>query len=418
MTLGSSLRRLPVRPLPGLAWVVGSLILTLPSTTWASANFPKEVKDQFAMSAEPACVLCHASEEGGDKTVVTPFGRSLLQAGALGDADVASLRRALETMDQQGIDSDGDGAPDTYELEQGSDPNVADVGSGGAAGATDDGSGPGSAGTRGTGHPSLVEEQGLIPKSGCSLNQGTTAPRLSLAALFAALVGLALRRRGRKPSLALWCAAPLLSVVFTKAAFASANSAAEAPEADAATRRAYWSSTPFFQGQLGALDVYSGVLFPASDHNLHAAESVPQGFNAVAPTFGVRLAALPLLYAGVEGEGGFAPTRTEDSGRAMLWHLRAHLLGRLPIGAVAPFVVLGTGRLRVLAPSLGDDNDPVVYYGAGAMLALDHAVSARLDLRDMMSQRTNAADGALTHHVELLLSIGLVLRQPSAWAAL
>jgi hypothetical protein len=56
-------------------------------------------------------------------TVVKPFGRALIVAGALGGS-VPRLLGAIDTLEDEGIDSDDDGIGDIEELRAGGDPNA------------------------------------------------------------------------------------------------------------------------------------------------------------------------------------------------------------------------------------------------------------------------------------------------------
>jgi hypothetical protein len=89
----------------------------------ASTVYPVEVRETLMLSEPPPCTLCHRSDVGGDGTVVTPFGRSMLELGATGDSNRATLREALLQSDSEGVDSDFDGVTDLDELRSGDDPN-------------------------------------------------------------------------------------------------------------------------------------------------------------------------------------------------------------------------------------------------------------------------------------------------------
>jgi hypothetical protein len=86
-------------------------------------------------------------------------------------------------------------------------------------------------------------------------------------------------------------------------------------------------------------------------------------------------------------------------------------MAELPLSRLAPFLVLGAGRMGVFGNALGNDGDPLLYFGAGAKFGLSDLVSARFDLRDNLTQKTAASDGSLTHSLEATL--GIAVRLPT-----
>ncbi|MCI0573617.1 MAG: hypothetical protein L0Y66_22995 [Myxococcaceae bacterium] len=99
----------------------GLLLGLAPGTALATPNFPGVIETELGLPSAPLCPLCHQGTPMVG-TVVTPFGSSMRQNGlVLLDED--SLRAALAALEQQGVDSDGDGTPDISELRAGEDPN-------------------------------------------------------------------------------------------------------------------------------------------------------------------------------------------------------------------------------------------------------------------------------------------------------
>lgn len=88
----------------------------------ASPTFPPEIDAHLSLGYEPACTLCHDSLAGGFGTVVQPFGQKM-QARGLVAGDLGSLRGALDDLESEGSDVDGDGVADIQELRDGTDPN-------------------------------------------------------------------------------------------------------------------------------------------------------------------------------------------------------------------------------------------------------------------------------------------------------
>ena len=102
--------------------LVAALALVLvPTLAHATPNFPGTVQAHLGLAAAPPCTLCHQgpTQRG---TVTTPFGRTARSRGLVA-YDEGSLTTALDAMDAEGKDSDGDGASDIRELRDGTDPN-------------------------------------------------------------------------------------------------------------------------------------------------------------------------------------------------------------------------------------------------------------------------------------------------------
>lgn len=161
------------------------------------------------------------------------------------------------------------------------------------------------------------------------------------------------------------------------------------------------------------LGIFAGAFFPSSSHEL--VERGPfQKYESPAPELGGRFGLYPLDFVGLEVEGAAMPTETADGEPAGLWAGRAHLVGQLPLGAVIPFAVFGVGALGAGGNALGTDVDPAIHFGLGAKLPLDDFLSLRLDLRDTLSQKHGAEQGAQTHHPEVLLGLTFNLRPGKA----
>jgi hypothetical protein len=154
-------------------------LLTFGSNAWATPTFPGVLQAELGLESRPPCSTCHvdgATRSGN----MTPFARSLMSRG-LRPENEASLRTAIQALQGEGKDSDGDGAGDIEELVAGTDPNLADGGEGQ----------PAELGTE-------------VPSYGCSLGQPSRdtggAPSAALRGL-TLLLGLGLvaclRRRPR-----------------------------------------------------------------------------------------------------------------------------------------------------------------------------------------------------------------------------
>jgi len=163
-------------------------------------------------------------------------------------------------------------------------------------------------------------------------------------------------------------------------------------------------------GMYGEVGLFLGVLFPSPDHNFHNEFREHQGLGTAAFDFGIRAAFLPLPYGGVELEGALMPTATDDGQGATIWGVRIHGLLQAPVSRISPFLLVGGGRMGALSDPMENDADPLLHFGIGAKLGINDRVLARLDVRDNLTQKNGAAEGALTHHPEVLL--GLSYRLP------
>ena len=163
---------------------------------------------------------------------------------------------------------------------------------------------------------------------------------------------------------------------------------------------------------LAELGGFIGLMFPSSSVNLQSQYATHQSLSA-APELGVRAAYFPIKYVGGELEYMIGSSRTSmDNNGATLWALRAQVIGQYPAWRVTPFAVLGVGRMGVLSSTMGNDGDPLFLFGVGAKAALTQSLSARLDLRDNMTQKYAASNGSQAHSFEMMIGLSLVLGRP------
>lgn len=164
------------------------------------------------------------------------------------------------------------------------------------------------------------------------------------------------------------------------------------------------------------LGVFGGVLFPAPDIELFEDDpNLPRrGFKTLqvaAFEVGGRVGYYPLRYLGLEVEGAYAPTSTEDDGQAVnLFAARGHVVGQLGWWSVTPFVLLGGGVLGAVSDrtAVGNDVDAALHFGLGAKAYINRYVQARLELRDTITARRGVDEGA-TNNLELLLGVSVTL---------
>ena len=108
---------------------IAAALLSRVSEAGASPGFPDVTRDKLGLKAAPLCTVCHLGADGGNAgstQATTLFGRSLVARGLRGGDD-GSLVAAIDAMQRENVDSDGDGALDLDELYWGGDPNVGEV---------------------------------------------------------------------------------------------------------------------------------------------------------------------------------------------------------------------------------------------------------------------------------------------------
>ena len=91
------------------------------SAAQATSGFPDTIVAHLGLSFMPPCSVCHASASGGGP-MAKPFGVALQERG-LSPGDDGSLERALDQLETDAIDSDGNGVTDVMQLRAGNDPS-------------------------------------------------------------------------------------------------------------------------------------------------------------------------------------------------------------------------------------------------------------------------------------------------------
>ena len=169
---------------PRLAAACSALVLLVASVpALASPTFPADIRSHVGTPKTPACSLCHDGTPGIG-TATSPFAASMKMRGLVAN-DVGSLNAALDALDCEKTDSDGDGVPDIDELRRGWDPNLPNK-------------------ADGTVVPGATRPQVLVPTYGCSTAlraethpvQGSVRSSASGALVVAFLIlSLSFRRR-------------------------------------------------------------------------------------------------------------------------------------------------------------------------------------------------------------------------------
>jgi outer membrane protein OmpA-like peptidoglycan-associated protein len=169
--------------------------------------------------------------------------------------------------------------------------------------------------------------------------------------------------------------------------------------------------------------VYGGAFLFSDEHNLQDLKlTIPDGHQELRPggEVGLRLAFYPLWFFGVEAEGGLILSKTDRSDdRALIWTGRGHGILQLPLGRLVPFVLGGGGVLAMKSDSLGNDTDPVLYFGGGLKFNVNQRLALRLDVRDNLTQKNRLVagtdDGDTVHNVQILAGVSLTLGR-TPWA--
>jgi len=113
---------IPVRSLLVITVALLALAIT-PGVARATPNFPPAIQSALGAVSAPDCSVCHVGRTGRG-TVNSAFGSAMRSRGLVA-YDEASLRRALQAMEAEKIDSDGDAILDVDALRAGKSPNPA-----------------------------------------------------------------------------------------------------------------------------------------------------------------------------------------------------------------------------------------------------------------------------------------------------
>lgn len=157
----------------------------------------------------------------------------------------------------------------------------------------------------------------------------------------------------------------------------------------------------------------TGLLFPAPDHNLKVAGLPGEPYSDVSAVIGARLAYFPLSFVGVEAEAIVSPSATQVTNKsALLYAVRGHVIAQLPMLSVVPFALVGGGMFGAISQAMGNDGDPAFHFGVGVKVPVNHIVSARLDLRDTLTQKRGGNPGEPTNSFEILLGATFTFERP------
>ncbi len=165
--------------------------------------------------------------------------------------------------------------------------------------------------------------------------------------------------------------------------------------------------------------IYGGVWFPNKHIELFGPTGAGSGpgnqrLRVAAPEIGARVGYYPIRFFGIEVEGGVMPTKTRDTdARATAWALRGHVIGQLGLWSITPFILAGTGLVGMNsggAPNgVGKDQDVAIHFGGGVKFFINRWIMLRLDIRDVVSNRSGVGEG-LASSPEVLLGLSITLR--------
>jgi hypothetical protein len=109
-------------PIALLSASLALLALAAPGLAAASPTFPGALTTNLQLEYSPPCTVCHPGATGLG-TATSEFAVAMRDRG-LAAADTASLATALDQMEADNVDSDGDGTIDVEQLKAGKDPST------------------------------------------------------------------------------------------------------------------------------------------------------------------------------------------------------------------------------------------------------------------------------------------------------
>lgn len=154
-----------------------------------------------------------------------------------------------------------------------------------------------------------------------------------------------------------------------------------------------------------SVGVTTGAHLFADDLELGVADAPGQGAPASGVLIGARLGVRLLARVSLEGELALVPTSERMSGEAIdvLAYRAQAAVDLVRRGRLRGFLVAGAGVLDLTAsgvPTMEDDTDIALHWGAGAGLALSSTFELRLDGRHLLlpdvSQSGASSDVELT----------------------
>ncbi|HXU62695.1 MAG TPA: thrombospondin type 3 repeat-containing protein [Polyangia bacterium] len=102
--------------LAAVAWLASA------GAAWGHEEFPGIMAGELNAPHDPPCSICHLGGKTSGATVATLFAWSMRARGLSGSP--ATVSPAIDEVQADGVDSDGDGVPDAQELIDGTNPNT------------------------------------------------------------------------------------------------------------------------------------------------------------------------------------------------------------------------------------------------------------------------------------------------------
>jgi hypothetical protein len=106
------------------AGIVWAMAMAAGRDAAAISRFPPSIQSYYQppLGYQPPCRLCHIQGTTGPGSVQTPFGIAMLARGLT--SDQSTLTPALDALQRDQVDSDGDGVTDIAEILADRDPNT------------------------------------------------------------------------------------------------------------------------------------------------------------------------------------------------------------------------------------------------------------------------------------------------------
>ncbi len=174
-----------------------------------------------------------------------------------------------------------------------------------------------------------------------------------------------------------------------------------APTTNESTMTRYRPEAGLFE-----LGIFGGAMFPSDSHALEGSGVAHREFGT-GGELGLRLAAFPIHFLGIEAEAATVAASVKNGGGAGIWAGRGHFIGQLTSSSITPFLLVGVGALGANSKEMGRDTDFGFHFGAGVKLPFDDFLSARLDMRDTMTKASSQTSASIAHSPEILLRINL-----------
>jgi hypothetical protein len=100
----------------------GAAMVALAHAAQAKEQFRDAIATELHAPQKPPCSICHLGGKTSGATVFTPFAWTMRAYGMSDSA--SSVRSAIQAVEAEKVDSDGDGVPDFQEIVDGTNPNA------------------------------------------------------------------------------------------------------------------------------------------------------------------------------------------------------------------------------------------------------------------------------------------------------